>query len=90
MTKRMSASKQALLNLEKGKKFREKYPDPMGLKRQFVDMRKDLADLIKGSDYTRAQVATKLGISENLLFGKMNNPHRWKDEEIEKIIKMLY
>jgi len=90
MAKKMSLSKTTLDNLEKGQKFRNEYPNPVEVKKTFENMRRDLKYLIKSSEMTRSDVARKLGMSENLLFGKMNHPHRWKMNEIEIIIKLLY
>lgn len=86
MAKKMSITKIA----EQERKFREKYPQPKKLKREWEGFKNEISVLIKSSELTRGQVAEKLGISENLLFGKMQHPHRWKTEEIDKLIELFY
>jgi len=90
MAKKMSAAKTVVLALEEEKRFRQKYPDPEKVLNTFMNMRGEISALIKGSDLTRAQVAKQLGMSENLLFGKIKHPHRWTEKELEKLIKLLY
>lgn len=90
MAKKMSVAKTVVLALEEEKRFRQKYPDPEKVLNTFLNMREEISALIKGADMTRVQVAKHLGMSENLLHGKMKHPHRWTEKELEKIIKLLY
>jgi len=69
--------------------FREKFPKPAIIFKDMRGMRARMAGLIKVSSIPRKEMAKAIGLREAALFARMTNPMLWKEEEMEKLLKLL-